>query len=324
MDTNLPVQVSADIAQRHGKIPRSAPAASDYDTDLLPVYLLRFDRVQTKRAYKNDLCQLFESEFITLQMAKTLDFVYLNTYIEKLQQAGLKASSIQRKISAIRGFYSWLMALGFLDRNPADRQVIRRVDRNSKSQHAITVLSKEQAKALVEATQFSGKAAVRDRALLQVTLHCTLRRSEVAAMDAEHIRSLPPYWILDLPQTKGGTGEYVKVPAHVVEELNTMKEHYGIGKGPIWRSLSRNDSRGNRLSPAAIYEVVRRTARRAGLGVTIGAHTLRHTGCTLAIESGATLQQVQTHARHKRLETTMTYVHQRDKLKDSAADYIKL
>ncbi len=143
-------------------------------------------------------------------------------------------------------------------------------------------------------------------------------------MDVRHIRSAGPYWVLDLPRTKGGTGEYVKIPAHLVESLNTMQEHYGIEKGPFWRSLSKNSSRGNRMSPAAIYEVVRRTARRAGLDTTIGAHTLRHTGCTLAIESGASLQQVQTHARHKRIETTMTYIHQRDKLKDSAADYIKL
>jgi len=35
-------------------------------------------------------------------------------------------------------------------------------------------------------------------------------------------------------------------------------------------------------------------------------------------------KQVQLHARHKQIETTMTYVHQRDRLCDSAADYINL
>jgi integrase len=109
-----------------------------------------------------------------------------------------------------------------------------------------------------------------------------------------------------------------------VDAIDHAKAHYGVYSGALWRSLSRNDSRGNRLSPDGIYGVVKRTAERAGLDATVGAHTLRHTGCTLAIEAGASPQQVQTHARHKRLETTMGYIHQRDKLRDSAADFINI
>lgn len=208
--------------------------------------------------------------------------------------------------------------------NPADRQLVRRIDRNAKSAATITVLTQEQAHALKEATSHHGEASVRDAALISVMIHCALRRSETASMDVEHIRPAGPYWVLELRHTKGGSDEYVKMPAHVIDEVHEHCAHYGINAGPLWRSLSRNDSRGKRLSPSAIYEIVRRAARHAGLNATVGAHTLRHTGCTLAIEAGASPQQVQTHARHKRLETTMGYIHQRDKLRDSAADYINL
>ncbi len=302
----------------------TVPSVHALDSDLLPVYLLRFDRQQTRRAYQSDLLHLFGSEFITLRMARRLTFVNVNAYLQQLQLDGLRSSTIRRKISAIRGFYSWLVALNLIESNPADRQLIRRVDRNQKSQNTMTVLTSAQAAALLDGTKHNGRAALRDRALLSVLLHCTLRRAEASGMDAKHIRPLGPYWVLDLPRTKGGADEYVKIPAHIVELIDSMKQHYGFDSGPLWRSMSRNASRDRRLSPSAVYEVVRRTARRAGLSWDIGAHTLRHTGCTLAIEAGASLQQVQTHARHKRLETTMTYVHQRDKLKDSAADYIKL
>jgi site-specific recombinase XerD len=257
-------------------------------------------------------------------MARALTFVHLNAFVQQLQQAGLRSSTLRRKVSAIRGFYSWLEALNLVESNPANKQLIRRIDRNAKSQSTITVLTKEQATRLIEATAQNGESAVRDRGLLLVMIHCALRRSEASGMDAEHVHTVGPYWVLDLPKTKGGADEYVKVPARVVEAVDHVKDHYGIITGPLWRSLSRNDSRGNRLSPDGIYGVVRRTAARAGLDADIGAHTLRHTGCTLAIEAGATPQQVQTHARHKRLETTMTYIHQRDKLRDSAADYIDL
>lgn len=294
------------------------------DADLLPVYLLRFDREQTRRAYRNDIVQLFGSEFVTLRMARALTFVHVNAYVEQRQRDGLQSSTLRRNISAIRGFYSWLEALNLVEANPANRQLVRRVDRNAKSQSTITVLTKNQAVRLIEATSQNGESAVRDRGLLLVMIHCALRRSEASGMDVEHVHPVGPYWVLDLPRTKGGADEYVKVPPHVVEALEEMKSHYSITTGPIWRSLSRNDSRGNRLSPDGIYGIVRRTAARAGLEADVGAHTLRHTGCTLAIEAGATPQQVQTHARHKRLETTMGYIHQRDKLRDSAADYIDL
>ena len=139
-------------------------------------------------------------------------------------------------------------------------------------------------------------------------------------MDVEHIRPLGKYWIIDLPYTKGGADQYVKIPDHVVDVIEAHKEHYGIATGPLWRSLSKRNT-GGRLTPTSIYRIVRATAVAAGLP-DIGAHTLRHTGCTLAIEAGATLQQVQSHARHKQIETTMAYVHQRNRLRDSAADYI--
>ena len=142
-------------------------------------------------------------------------------------------------------------------------------------------------------------------------------------MDFEHLKQIGNHWALLLPDTKGGKDQYVKIPLHVVESIQKVSELYGISKGPIWRSLS-NNSRGKRLTARSIYRVVSKHSRLAGLTVHVGAHTLRHTGCTLAIEAGATVQQVQTHARHKNLETTMIYVHQRDKLADSAADFIDL
>ena len=70
--------------------------------------------------------------------------------------------------------------------------------------------------------------------------------------------------------------------------------------------------------------IVNLLAVASGVSGVVGAHTLRHTGCTLAIEGGASVQQVQTHARHKNIETTMIYVHQRDRLANSAADFIDL
>ncbi len=291
--------------------------------DLLSMYLLRFDRPNTRSAYRNDLCSFFGSTTIELEQARGVTFVEVNRYLAELEASGARPSTQQRKTAAIRGFFSWLIALGLMGHNPAAPQLVRRQRRSHTADRVITVLTREQAAALVGAVDPERRSGPRDRALLLTLLHCVLRRSEAAAMEYSHLRRAGPYWVLDLPHTKGGADQTVKVPEHVVTEIEAVRRHYGHGPGPIWRSLSSN-SLGHQLAPGSIYEMVRAHARKAGIFETVGAHTLRHTGCTLAIEAGATLQQVQTHARHKQLQTTMAYVHQRDRLRDSAADYIKL
>ncbi len=291
------------------------------DLDLLPLYLQRFDRANTREAYRNDLAHFFGTDFVNLDLARRVTFVHVNQYVAGLESEGYKPSTLKRRVAALRGFFDWLMALEVIERNPAHKQLLRRIRSTRQRDRTVVYLTAEQAERLLAATESAGAAAVRDRALLLTLLYCVLRRSEAAAMDAEHIRPLGHYWVLDLPRAKGGADQYVKIPAHVVEEIDVMKAHYGITSGPVWRSLS-NNSRGRRLTPQSVYVIVKQTALRAGLSNEIGAHTLRHTGCTLALEAGASLQQVQTHARHKNIETTMIYLHQRDKLRDSAADYI--
>ena len=295
----------------------------DDDIDLVTAYLQRFDRPATRRGYGNDLYDFFGRDHVRLSDARAVSFLHVNRYIAQLDAEGKKSSTIKRHIAAIRGFFDWLVALDLLPKNPAHRQLLRRVRATGGRDRPLIFLTAQQAQRLLEAAEEAGEAAPRDRALILTLLHCVLRRSEAAAMDVEHIRPLGHYWVLDLPHTKGGADQYVKIPAHVVDEIDAMRATYGIDEGPLWRSLS-NNSRGNRLSERSIYGVVDKAARRAGLPAEIGAHSLRHTGCTLAIEAGASIQQVQSHARHKNIETTLTYVHQRDRLKDSAADYIHI
>lgn len=316
MSDHLPVPASEDS---------SSGALKHFDAskeDLLDAYLGRYDREQTRRAYRNDLVQFFGTEDVDLALARRATFLHVNRHLEEMEREGLKPATLRRRIAAVRGFYDWLLALELVDRNPANKELIRRVRKVDKQDQTLTFLTRDEARRLVKATDEAGEAAHRDRALIMVLLHCVLRRSEAAAMDCAHIRPLGHYWVLDLPHTKGGSDQYVKVPAHVVEDVERMKQVYGITRGPLWRSFS-NNNRGERISSNAIYEMVKRAAQRAGLP-EIGAHALRHTGCTLAIEAGASLKQVQVHARHKNLETTMIYVHQRDKLRDSAADRINL
>jgi site-specific recombinase XerD len=291
--------------------------------NLLPLFLLKFDRINTKRSYRADIESFFGSGFVDIHSARSVNFSHVNHFIESVQGEGKSAATLRRRVAALRGFFSWLVALGAISHNPADRQLVRRVPSSRSEDEVFTVLTQQQARGLLGSIDMAGPSGVRDHALITTLLHCVLRRSEAAAMDFEHVRAVGPYHVIDLPISKGGANQTVKASQPVVDALVRVKETYGYSSGPIWRSIS-NNSRGLRLSYTSIYKIVHRCAKMAGIAGQVGAHTLRHTGCTLAIEGGATIQQVQTHARHKNVETTMIYVHQRDRLANSAADFIDL
>lgn len=302
----------------------AATAAVPNTSDLISLFLLRYDRENTRRAYRLDIEAFFGSDLVSLDLARSITFTDVNKYIVRLETDGKSPSTIRRRVASLRGFFSWLVALGVLSLNPADRQLVRRVSRENGGGKMMTVLTREQAAKMLDSIDLERETGARDHALLLTLLHCVLRRSEAAAMDFEHIRPAGPYWVLALPKAKGGANQSVKMPGRVRDHIENVREQYGYTSGPIWRSLSRNSSRGQRLSATSIYMIVNRIAKRAGIAQRVGAHTMRHTGCTIAIEGGASLQQVQTHARHKNIETTMRYVHQRDRLANSAADFIDL
>ena len=293
-------------------------------SDLIPLYLLRFDRENTRRAYRNDIESFFGSPVVTLEMASTVTFADVNETLQQLDADGKSPATQRRFLASLRGFFAWLTALGFLDLNPADRHLVRKVARTSASDELVTVLTRDQAQRMLAAVDLDRETGPRDFALVSVLLHCVLRRSEASGMNVEDLRQSGVHTVLTLPRAKGGANQTVKVPSRVAEIVASFIESHGYTSGPVWRSFSTNASRGRRLSGSSIYKIVRKLGQRAGIPEKVGAHTLRHTGCTLAIEGGASLQQVQSHARHKSIETTMRYVHQRDRLANSAADFIDL
>ena len=292
--------------------------------DLIALYLLRFDRPNTRRAYQQDLEVFFGSSHVSLDMARSVNFQHVNQFISDIEAEGKSPATLRRRIASIRGFFSWLIALGALDLNPADRHLVRRISKEDSHSKLVTVLTGVQARKLLDSIDLSKETGARDHALISTLLHCVLRRSEAAAMDFAHLQRAGDYWVLLLPSTKGGSNQTVKVPDHVAASIHEVRDTYEYGSGPVWRSLSRNASRGRRLSTTSIYMIVNRLAKSSGISASVGAHTMRHTGCTLAIEGGASVQQVQSHARHKNIETTMRYVHQRNRLANNAADFINI
>lgn len=299
-------------------------ASIDVDTNLISQFLAKYERPNTIRIYRQNLVRFFGTESVTIRDAEAITTEYVNKQIEKAEDA-LAPATVEGFVTATTIFFDWLCAMDAIRKNPANKHLIRRRRKSSGKQRRIFALTKEEAKRLLAATLVGPlnnprNPARRNHAMVLTLLNCLLRRSEVGAMDVEHIRNLHGHWVLDLPEAKGGANQFVKIPLHVMQAIQDMRALYGVESGPLWRSVGR--TKGARLSTRQICHMIKQTGKRAGLPWEISTHTLRHTGCTLALEAGATLHQVKIHARHKSVSTTMRYIHQRDKLNNSAADLI--
>lgn len=295
------------------------------DANLIDRFLDKYERPNTIRIYRKHLTRFFETESVTLRDAAAITTGYVNQQIEKAESV-LAPATVEGFVTAATLFFDWLCAMDVIPKNPANKHLIRKWRKPGGKQRKIFALTKEESRSLLDATLVGPlhsrrNAAKRNHAIVLTLLNCLLRRSEIGAMDVEHIRNIRGHWVLDLPETKGGVNQFVKIPLHVAQELQGMCTFYGIESGPLWISLG-DRTKGERLSTRQIYRTIKQAAERAGLPPETSTHTLRHTGCTLALEAGATLHQVQIHARHKNINTTLRYIHQRDKLNNSAADFI--
>lgn len=234
-----------------------------------------------------------------------------------------KAKKRNRKLAALKAFLRWLEGSGIPPRANPDSFASQQSLKSSASAFGIPSLSSEQCRELLDSALDSDSFdSVRNHAIIYSLLTIPIRRAPFSSLNVEDLNLEADVPWVSVRRSRGGLALRFTIPLDTVNTLQRYLHHYGIGAGPLWRSHSRRNP-GGRLTPTSIYRIVRDTALAAGLP-EIGAHTLRHTGCTLAIDNGASLQQVQSHARHKQIETTMVYVHQRDRLRDSAADFIKL
>ena len=285
----------------------------------------------TRRAYKTDLIKFFEFlnlDKITIHDLRRITFQDIVEFRNHLAGEGYKRTSINRKLSSLKALFRMLVAAGQIDQNPADSTLVRgyKIEDGLNGKAIATQALKKIQQAISEEKNKLRQS--RDMAIFQLLTFGGLRRSEVSKMRWIDIRVDGVFHILNLPDTKSGVDQDIKLQAVVMHYLNEYRNNLGDcgyqTEGHIFISLARNRSNGKPLSDQSINLIVKKYALRAGLPLNISAHMFRHTCCTLAIEGGAKPQQVQAHLRHKDLKTTMRYYENREKLTDNASDYINL
>ena len=235
----------------------------------------------------------------------------LSEYLAELRRRGLGARSAARHLSAVRGLYRFLLAAGEIRRDPTEHLESPRPPRRLPR-----TLSIEDVAALVESPDLSAPEGLRDRAMLELLYASGLRASECLALRLEDLNIAAGYVTAT---GKGNRQRLVPVGAQAL----TWVERYAATSRPAL--VKRGDPGalfvnryGRPLSRQALWMVIKRAGRRAGVRSTVSPHTLRHSFASHLLERGADLRSVQAMLGHADIATTQIYTHlSAERLKDA-------
>jgi integrase/recombinase XerD len=176
-----------------------------------------------------------------------------------------------------------------------------------------------QARALLDAPGSETEKGKRDRAILSVLLYHGLRREELCALRIKDIharRGVPHLRV----RGKGGKTRYI--PLHpgtqgLVTDYLEASGHASDVDGALYRPVRNNltGELGEAVTPDGVYKAVRGYAK--AMGVEIGAHALRATAATNALDNGADIAKVQEWLGHANIATTRIYDRRKTRPEDS-------
>jgi integrase/recombinase XerD len=272
----------------------------------------------TRRAYQNALADFMRFAGI----AKPEEFrivtrAHVIAWRDDLASRQLSATTVRHRLSALASLFEYLCDKNAVMHNPV-KGVKRPVPETYEGK--TPALGDHQARQLLDAPDNSTLKGKRDRAVLATLLYHALRREELCKLtvrDFRHSRRGVPHL-----QVSGKGGKTRYLPLHpaasglIVEYLDTAG-HGDDDSGALFRPVHRNRAvaASKAVTPDAIYKMVR--SYSAALGFEIGAHSLRATAATNALDHQADIAKVQEWLGHANISTTRIYDHRQTRPEDS-------
>lgn len=214
-------------------------------------------------------------------------------------------AAVQRQSTILKCFYAAMVAMGHLD--PRANPLAHMPKLKAKPRKLPTVLVEEEVERLLESPPTDIVLGLRDRAILTLLYGTGIRASECATLNEEDV---------DLSGNeirvtgKGGHQRVIPLNPKVAEVLATYRQARGEVRP---RSTFFRSRRGKSMSRGAIYERVRKYARRARISKNVSPHTLRHTFATHFLKTeDSNIVKLRDLLGHRWISSTQIYVHLTD------------
>jgi integrase/recombinase XerC/integrase/recombinase XerD len=261
----------------------------------------------TAQAYRIDVVQLARWGTTARLEPQQMQVKSLRRYLAALSEQGQAATTVARKLAAIRALFRVQVELGLRPDNPAELLSAPR-----RPQRLPDVLKLREVTALLERIPAGNPLEQRDRALFEIAYACGLRAEEIVSLD---VTSIDFDGETVRVEGKGDKTRLLPVGEHALRQLSGYLERarpaLAAGRpGEAEPALFLSKS-GRRLSTSDVRRRLRAWARSAsGLapGLTLAhPHALRHSFATHLLEGGADLRSIQELLGHATISTTQVY-----------------
>ncbi len=267
---------------------------------------LRYERNYSEKtiiAYRKDLLQFagFCAEVAGDLTPQDVDASLVREWMVSLVDGKFSSTSINRKLSALRSYYRFLLKKGKVTVNP-----LQKVTGPKNKKPLPVFLREEQMDCLLDEEGFGeGFAGCRDRLIVEMFYATGMRLSELIGLDDNDIdfsagvikvtgkrnkQRLIPYG----EEMKLAMREYISVRD---EEVPVHSEAFFVRKN------------GERLYPVGVYRIVKRNLSKVATMKKRSPHVLRHTFATSMLNHEAQLGSIKELLGHESLETTAIYTH---------------
>ena len=251
-------------------------------------------------AYRRDLSEFSKG----IDDIQKIDRMTINTFVRKLREEKLAASSVIRKIASLRGFFKWASSTGIITKNPAST-----LEQPKMPQRLPKVVSVKEIEEMLH-----NNLNPFEHVIMELLYSCGLRVSELVNLKLNDIDLNSKYVrcfgkgskerIIPMGETaKNIIKEYLPERDLLIKKYNLSTKNLLIM--PNGRQITRQD----------VYTFIH--AQGKLIHKNISPHTLRHSFATHLLENGADLRVVQELLGHSDVSTTQLYTHiSKKRLKD--------
>ena len=272
----------------------------------------------TRRAYENAIRDFMQFTGIARpEEFRTVTRAHVIAWREDLARRELGGATIRHRHAALSSLFEYLCERNAVTHNPV--KGVKR-PRAESGEGKTPAIGDHQARELLTAPGEETIKEKRDRAILSTLLYHALRREELCKLRVKDFRNMRrgvPHLVVS---GKGDKTRYLPLHPGTNELIHDYLEAAGHGpddNGALFRPI-RNNRTGDlekALDPDMVYKLVR--GYSAQLGFEIGAHALRATAATNALDHQADIAKVQEWLGHANIATTRIYDHRKTRPEDS-------
>jgi len=216
-------------------------------------------------------------------------------WVMSLKAEGLNATSINRKISTVRGFYKWMLKKDLILRSPA--QGLKNLRKPRRLPEFVT--EEKMADILDDDSEFAdSEDGSRDRLILELFYDTGIRETELIDLRCGDVDTARRTITV---QGKGGKTRMVPISQSLCQRLAAIMTE---PEDSLFKT-----SKGSKMYPRLVYRIVHKHLEKSQAVSQSSPHTLRHSFATAMLNNGAPIEAIKELLGHANLTATQIYTH---------------